>query len=169
LGLFSRGYHDLVVVECRARLIALAPHRRKADPLRTFAAAVTHARAAHSDRTDAGHDLTLGQMPVAHQSPAAIIGELVGMAAEHARNLSLNGLGQKRSRATGAVASAPLFGGLRFCWPMVTSCDHAVGVLGSRGKARLVAVFCPHMDAEVHAGRVKPTEERRVGVCLTVA
>src|SRR5436189_812 len=34
-------------------------------------------------------------MPVAHQSPAAIIGELVGMAAEHARNLSLNGLRHK--------------------------------------------------------------------------
>ena len=26
-----------------------------------FANAITHARAAHSDRTDAGHDLTLGQ------------------------------------------------------------------------------------------------------------
>src|SRR5215813_1797150 len=37
--------------------------RRKADALATFAAAVTHARAAHSHRTDAGHDLTLGQMP----------------------------------------------------------------------------------------------------------
>src|SRR5262249_830814 len=60
---------------------------------------VTHARAAHSDRTDTGHDLTLGQMPVAHQPLAAIIGELVGMAAEQARNLSLNGLRQKRSRA----------------------------------------------------------------------
>jgi hypothetical protein len=55
-----------------------------------------HAWAAHSDPTDAG---PLGQMPVAHQSPAAIIGELVGMAAEHARNLSLNGLRRKRSRA----------------------------------------------------------------------
>src|SRR5262245_20365625 len=54
--------------------------RRKADALGTFAAAVTHARAAHSDRTNAG----LGQMPVAHQPPAAIIGELVGMAAEQA-------------------------------------------------------------------------------------
>src|SRR5262249_16388850 len=73
--------------------------RRKADALRTFAAAVTHARAAHSDRTDAGHDLALRQMPVAHQPPAAIIGELVGMAAEQARNLSLDGLRQKRSRA----------------------------------------------------------------------
>src|SRR5262245_57545652 len=38
-------------------------------------------------------------MPVAHQPPAAIIGELVGMAAEQARNLSLDGLRQKRSRA----------------------------------------------------------------------
>src|SRR5262249_4205667 len=45
--------------------------RRKADALATFAAAVTHARAAHSHRTDAGHDLTLGQMPVAHQPPPA--------------------------------------------------------------------------------------------------
>src|SRR4030095_17096660 len=75
--------------------------RRKADALATFAAAVTHARAAHSDRTDAGHDFALGQMPVAHQPPAAIIGALVGMAAEQARNLGLDGLRQKRSR-TGA-------------------------------------------------------------------
>src|SRR6516225_2524891 len=42
---------------------------------------------------------TLGQMPVAHQPPAAIIGELVGMAAEQARNLALDRLRQKRSRA----------------------------------------------------------------------
>ena len=73
--------------------------RRKADALATFAAAVTHARAAHSHRTDAGHDLTLRQMPVAHQPPPAIIGKLVGMAAEQARNLGLNRLRQKRSRA----------------------------------------------------------------------
>src|SRR5262249_28365957 len=75
--------------------------RRQADALATFAAsaaAVTHARAAHSHRTDAGHDLTLGQMPVAHQPPPAIIGKLVGMAAEQARNLGLNRLRQKRPR-----------------------------------------------------------------------
>src|SRR5262249_8315842 len=40
--------------------------RRKADALATFASAVTHARAAHRDRTDTGHDLAIGQMPVAH-------------------------------------------------------------------------------------------------------
>src|SRR6516225_10909082 len=38
-------------------------------------------------------------MSVAHQPPAAIIGELVGMAAEQARNLGLDGLRQNRSRA----------------------------------------------------------------------
>src|SRR5262245_61325840 len=38
-------------------------------------------------------------MSVAHQPPAAIIGELGGMAAEQARNLGLDGLRQNRSRA----------------------------------------------------------------------
>src|SRR5262249_48614722 len=38
-------------------------------------------------------------MPVAHQPPPAIIGKLVGMAAEQARHLGLNRLRQKRSRA----------------------------------------------------------------------
>jgi hypothetical protein len=32
-----------------------------------FASAIAHARAAHRDWTDAGHDFALGQMPVAHQ------------------------------------------------------------------------------------------------------
>src|SRR5215472_6955771 len=38
-------------------------------------------------------------MPVAHQPPPAIIGKLVGMAAEQARNLGLDGLCQNGSRA----------------------------------------------------------------------
>src|SRR3984893_15096980 len=38
-------------------------------------------------------------MPVAHQPPPAIIGKLVGMAAEQARSLGLDGLCQKGSRA----------------------------------------------------------------------
>src|SRR5262249_13132134 len=38
-------------------------------------------------------------MPVAHHPPPAIIGKLVGMAAEQARTLGLNRLRQKRSRA----------------------------------------------------------------------
>jgi len=53
---------------------------------------------------DAGHDLALGRLPVAHQPRPAIIGQLVGMAAEEARNLGLHGLRQQRSRA---VAQQP--------------------------------------------------------------
>src|ERR1700730_16238886 len=38
-------------------------------------------------------------MPVAHQPAVAIIGQLVGMAAEETRNLGLHGMRQQRSRA----------------------------------------------------------------------
>ena len=78
-GVFETGLHvnavDPEVDVAFGREIALAParvllgrqnRRRKADALATFAAAVTHARAAHSDRTNPGYDLTLGQMSVAH-------------------------------------------------------------------------------------------------------
>jgi hypothetical protein len=71
----------------------------KADALGAFSDAVAHARAAHCDRTDAGHDLALGQMPVAHQPLAAVIGQLVGMAAQKGCNLGLDGLRQQRSRS----------------------------------------------------------------------
>jgi hypothetical protein len=72
--------------------------RRKADALGTVAAAVTHARAAHGDRAYASHDLALGQVPVAHQPLATVVGQLVGMRAEQGCNLGLNRLRQKRSR-----------------------------------------------------------------------
>jgi hypothetical protein len=52
------------------------------DALGAFANTVAHPWAAHRDRIDAGHDLALGQMPVAHQALAAVICELVDMAAE---------------------------------------------------------------------------------------
>src|SRR5262249_20661477 len=60
---------DALEVEDRDQYLqALRPQNRgrKAGALATFAAAVTHARAAHRDRTDTGHDLAIGQMPVAH-------------------------------------------------------------------------------------------------------
>ena len=73
--------------------------RREADALRAFANAITHARAAHSDRADAGHDLTLGQMPVTDQPPAAVLGQVVSMTGEQGCSLGLDCLGQQRSRA----------------------------------------------------------------------
>ena len=51
----------------------------------------------HGDRADAGHDLALGQMPVAHQSLAAVVGQLVGMAGEQGCYLGLDGLRQALS------------------------------------------------------------------------
>src|ERR1700730_12609812 len=83
----------------RAACIRRQDRRRKADALGAFARAVAHPWAAHRDRTDAGHDFALGQMPVAHQPLAAVISEFVGMAAEQGGNLRLDGLRQQRSRA----------------------------------------------------------------------
>jgi len=54
----------------------LTNRRRKSDAPSAFAGAVTDARA-YRDCTDVGHDLALGQMPVAHQPSVAIIGQLV--------------------------------------------------------------------------------------------
>jgi len=73
--------------------------RREADALQAFANAITHARAAHSDRADAGHDLPLGQMPVTDQPLAAVLGQLVSMTGEQGCSLGLDCLGQQRSRA----------------------------------------------------------------------
>jgi hypothetical protein len=56
--------------------------RRKADALATLLDAVTHARTTHCDRTDTGHNLALGQMPVAHDPLVTVGGKLVGMATE---------------------------------------------------------------------------------------
>ena len=83
----------------RAARVGRQNRRRKADALRTFADTVADTRTAHGDRTDAGHDLALGQMPVAHKPLVAAVGQLVGMAAEQGRDFGLNRSHQQRSRA----------------------------------------------------------------------
>jgi hypothetical protein len=62
-------------------------------------------RAPHRDCTDAGHDLALGQMPVAHQSPPAIIGQFVGMGAEPSRPQSRHSYKRGRLFSTAARRS----------------------------------------------------------------
>src|SRR5277367_6696934 len=57
----------------------------------------TRSRSAHRDRADAGHDLTLGQVTVAHQPLTSIVGELVGVALKKPGHLRRDGLGQKRA------------------------------------------------------------------------
>jgi hypothetical protein len=71
--------------------------RRKVNALGAFANAVTHARTAHGDRPDAGHDR---QMAVTHQPPAAVFGQFVGMAAEQGATSA--------STASARSARAPL-------------------------------------------------------------
>ena len=61
--------------------------------------AITHARTPHGDWTDASHDLALGQMSVAHQPLAAVVGQLVGMAGEQSCDFRRDSLHQQRSRA----------------------------------------------------------------------
>jgi hypothetical protein len=66
----------------------------KTSALRAFTDAVAHSRAAHADRTDAGHDLALWQMAVAHQPLAAMIGRLAGVPTEQGRDLCFDSLRQ---------------------------------------------------------------------------
>src|SRR4029077_14733277 len=63
----------------RSARVGRQNRRGKANALRAFTDALAHPRAAHADRTDAGHDLALWQMAVAHQPLAAMIGRLAGV------------------------------------------------------------------------------------------
>ena len=83
----------------RSARVGRQNRRRKADALPAVGG-VANSGTTHGHRTDAGHDLALGQMPMAHQPAVAIIGQLIGMTAEEARNLGLHGMHQQRSRAS---------------------------------------------------------------------
>src|SRR5436853_1466153 len=54
--------------------------------------AVAYARLAHRHRTNAGHDLALRQMPVAHDALAAGLGLETAMSVQEVSDLRLNGL-----------------------------------------------------------------------------
>src|SRR5262249_15683583 len=82
----------------RAARVGRQDRRGKADAIGAFADTVAHPWAAHRDRTDAGHDFALGQMPVTHQALAAVIGEFVDVAAEQGGYFGLDRLRQQRSR-----------------------------------------------------------------------
>src|SRR5713226_9756326 len=52
-----------------------------------------------TDRPDAGHDLALRKMAVAHDALPARLGLEIAMLCEKLRNLRLDGMGQQRTRA----------------------------------------------------------------------
>ena len=53
---------------------------------------------ANRDRADAGHDLTLRKVAMAHHAPLAYLGLEIGMLCEKLCNLRLDRLGQQRTR-----------------------------------------------------------------------
>src|SRR5664280_2386872 len=57
--------------------------------------AVAYPRLAHANRTNASHDLALGQMPVAHHAPAARLGLEIAMSVQKVSDLRLNRLRQQ--------------------------------------------------------------------------
>ena len=81
----------------RAPRVGRQDRRREADALGIGGArlAVAHARLANGDRTDAGHDLALGQMAVAHDALVAVLGLQIGMLAEKVGDLGLDRLGEQ--------------------------------------------------------------------------
>src|SRR5216684_4320936 len=61
--------------------------------------AVAHTRLANRDQPDAGHDLALRKMAVAHDALPARLGLEIAMLCEKLSNLRFDGLGQQRTRA----------------------------------------------------------------------
>ena len=98
---------DPLEVEDRQQLLdrLRAPHvgrqdrRREADArgIAGHRLAIAHARLAHGDRPDAGHNLALGQVAVADDTLEAILSLEISMLAKEIRDLGLDGLGEQRT------------------------------------------------------------------------
>jgi hypothetical protein len=84
--------------------------RREADARRIVGARlpVAHARLAHGHRPDAGQDLALGQMPVPHDAPAAVVGLQIGARGQKLGHFRFDRLGQKRPRAIAQNLAQPV-------------------------------------------------------------
>src|SRR4051812_41779990 len=83
----------------RAAGVGRQDRGREPDAGLTSPSAVANPRRAHRNRAQAGHDLALRSMTMAHQPLAAVSGLSVGVAAEEGCDLRLDGLRQQRSRA----------------------------------------------------------------------
>ena len=75
--------------------------RAEPNPPAPGGLAVAHPGLAHGHRPDPGHDLALGQMPVAHDALAARLGLEIGVSPEEVGDLRLDGL---REQGTCPVA-----------------------------------------------------------------
>src|SRR5680860_1750636 len=84
----------------RAPCIGRQDRRREADASGVFGTglAVAHARLAHRDRADSGHDLALRQMAMPHDAPVAVRGLQLGVLGEKIGDLGLDCLSEQGAR-----------------------------------------------------------------------
>src|SRR4029077_1663315 len=66
--------------------------RAEPNPLTTNGLPIAHARLAHGHRSDAGHDLALGQLPVAPHALGARLGLEIGISPQEVSDFRLDGL-----------------------------------------------------------------------------
>src|SRR5262245_16754698 len=72
--------------------------RAEPNPLTTAGLPVAHARLAHRYRSDAGHDLALGQMPVTHDTLVARRGLEIGIAPQEVSDFRLDRVREQGTR-----------------------------------------------------------------------
>src|SRR5208282_5790312 len=130
--------------------------------------AIAHTRLAHRNRTDASHNLALGQMPVANQPLAAIIGLETGVLGEKFRNLGLDRPRQQRTRAAAQnfgerIGESPWLGELEN-----VSLGHGVSLLRWRSGGsntptiRRLTPSCRHQLSPIAPPSFQRTSEARL-------
>jgi hypothetical protein len=120
--------------------------RREADALGTFADPLAHPRATNRDRTDAGYDLTLRQMAVAHQTSVAIVDYLVGVSFEQSRYIGFDRM-PEQPRAplrNTSVSGSPKVPGWGNCKTLVSDGDG-----GAESTIRYLIPSCGHQLSNI--------------------
>src|SRR5207302_1752456 len=82
----------------RAPRVGRQNGRAEPNPLTTDGLPVAHARLAHRHRSDAGHDLALGQMTVTHDALVARLSLEIGISSEEVSDFRLHSLREKGTR-----------------------------------------------------------------------
>ena len=120
---------------------------------------VAHARLAHRHRPDAGHDPALGQMPVPHHAPAAVVGLQIGGRGQKLGHFRFDRLRQKRPRAIAQNLGQPVAQNSWLNQFITLSLDTAYRSFGGEVEARTPPRYAafpnsrPHQLSEIALGR----------------
>ena len=82
--------------------------RAEPYPLTTDSLPVAHARLAHCHRSDAGHDLALGHVPVTHDALVARLGLKIGISPQEVGDFCLDRLRQQGTRPVTQISVSEL-------------------------------------------------------------